>query len=115
MTRARFCTAIILGSVAGLVVLHGCVGFPGSNGSGTLRLLITDKPFPFELISEASVTITKIEVRRAGTTNENRNANAGNDNAAVNENAASGARATGHDYGGDKDNDSNTKRDESAG
>ena len=35
-------------------------------GAGNLRVLITDKPYPFEWIEEALVTITKVEIRRAG-------------------------------------------------
>jgi hypothetical protein len=35
-------------------------------GTGQLRVLITDKPFPFEVVAEAWVTITKVDVRRAG-------------------------------------------------
>ncbi|MCH7813775.1 MAG: DUF4382 domain-containing protein [Planctomycetes bacterium] len=31
--------------------------------TGTLRVLVTDKPFPFEFISEALVTITRVEAK----------------------------------------------------
>lgn len=35
-----------------------------SAANGRVRLLITDKPFPFDFIEEALVTITRVEVRR---------------------------------------------------
>lgn len=42
---------------------------PGDGGSssptGKLRVLVTDKPFPVELIDQAWITITRVEVRRA--------------------------------------------------
>ncbi len=37
----------------------------GQTASGKLRLLVTDKPYPFDLLEEAVVTITRVEVRRA--------------------------------------------------
>ncbi len=65
---------MVLGSVlsATALMMTGCGEPPANNsggsggGTGTLRLLVTDKPFPFEFIEEALVTITRIEIRRAG-------------------------------------------------
>lgn len=34
-----------------------------TTGTGSLRVLITDKPFPFELLHSAEITITRVEVR----------------------------------------------------
>lgn len=47
----------------------GILGWTGCNvvsdtGTGTLRVLVTDKPFPVEFIEEAVVTITRVEVRQ---------------------------------------------------
>lgn len=40
----------------------GSVGPPGPADEGTLRLLVTDKPFPFQFIEHALVTITEVRV-----------------------------------------------------
>ena len=34
------------------------------DGFGTLKVSITDDPFPFEFIEEANITITKVEIRK---------------------------------------------------
>ncbi len=45
-----------------------CSNTPTASGkqTGNLKIWLTDKPFPFDLIEEANVTITKIEIRCAG-------------------------------------------------
>jgi hypothetical protein len=46
-------------------VLVGCPGgLAPSAQTGTLRMLITDKPFPFEFIDQATVTLTKVEAHQ---------------------------------------------------
>lgn len=36
-----------------------------AGGTGNVQVLVTDKPFPFEFIEEATVTVTKVRLRRA--------------------------------------------------
>ncbi len=38
----------------------------GNNGPGTLSIKMTDAPFPHDMVSEANVTITRIDVRHKG-------------------------------------------------
>ncbi|HUU84791.1 MAG TPA: DUF4382 domain-containing protein [Phycisphaerae bacterium] len=52
--------------------------------TGTLRVLITDKPYPLECIEEAFVTITRVEARRAG--DDDAGTNGGNGDATTNGN-----------------------------
>ncbi len=35
-----------------------------AQGEGTLRILVTDKPYPLDLIEEARITVTRVDVRR---------------------------------------------------
>lgn len=59
-----------LAAICGCILVlawTGCDQFASSGtvGSGGLKLLITDKPFPFEFITSAVVTLTRVEVRQA--------------------------------------------------
>ncbi len=49
----------------GLVLLLGTYGCTTSDGTGTLRVKLTDSPFPTDLVAEANVTITRLEAREA--------------------------------------------------
>ncbi len=46
--------------LAGAIVLSGCDLFSGTAGSITIK--IKDAPFPYEFVTEANVTITRIEM-----------------------------------------------------
>ena len=68
MTSARKTVLGILcvAGVGGVGLLHSAcdlISDDGSGQTGTLQLLLSDAPFPFAVISEASVTITRVEVR----------------------------------------------------
>lgn len=75
MARSRVLRLVAI-SAAGIAVgVAGCDGstLPGFDlgsllgdaGTGELRMLVTDDPFPHELVAEAWVTITRVEVFRA--------------------------------------------------
>ena len=50
-----------------LLLLFGSCsdGDDTSRGEGTLNVLLTDAPFPYESVAEANVTVFKVEARRA--------------------------------------------------
>lgn len=66
----RFIAPTVAGvlAIAGIVGLAGCdtLGTGELDGNGRVRILLTDAPFPFDLVSEARVTITSVEIVRAG-------------------------------------------------
>jgi hypothetical protein len=68
----RACAFVAMGAF--VLVLAACDGLPtlsgGDSGTGTLKLHVTDKPFPFDLIESAVVTLTRVEVRKADPANE---------------------------------------------
>jgi hypothetical protein len=61
--------------------LGGCGLFSGlfSGGTGTLRVLITDKPFPTSMVCSAIVTIERIDVRLAGADSDEHDADDANE------------------------------------
>lgn len=59
------CLSGLIACVLPSLGVTGCDG-KGLGGTGELKVLITDKPFPVDLIEEAIITITRVEVRRAG-------------------------------------------------
>jgi hypothetical protein len=59
---------IIFTIFAAVIILSGCnkTDGPGSNGSGKLVVKITDDPFNINYVESATITINKIEIRKAG-------------------------------------------------
>lgn len=49
-----------------LVVFAGCDKSSEERGTGTLSVKVTDAPFPIDMVESATVTITKVELRKAG-------------------------------------------------
>jgi 5-hydroxyisourate hydrolase-like protein (transthyretin family) len=66
MKLMRRITVLSVTAVLAVVVMMGanCNGLipQGSGNPGSLRVLLTDKPFPFEFIQSAVVTLTRVEV-----------------------------------------------------
>jgi hypothetical protein len=56
----------IILSVALIGFITGCNKSPEESGTGQLAIKITDAPFPIDMVESASVTITKVEIRKAG-------------------------------------------------
>ena len=59
---------IIFTIFAAVIILSGCnkTEGPGNNGPGKLVLKITDDPFNINYVESATITINKIEIRKAG-------------------------------------------------
>ena len=99
--------ACLWGTVAIMLLPTGCDLFSLGDGTGTLEMLITDATFPFSLVTEASVTITRIEVRQdasddGDSENGNENSDDGGDGDNENDNGDDGGA---DDGGNDNAND----------
>lgn len=59
---------IIFTIFAAVILLAGCnkTDGPGNNGPGKLVIKITDDPFNINYVESATITISKIEIRKAG-------------------------------------------------
>ena len=51
--------------IAAVILIAGCSENPSDSGTGRLSIKVTDDPFDISYVESATVTITKIEVRRA--------------------------------------------------
>ena len=65
--KRRFITIFSVIIAFGAFSFSGCDivgsnGTGGSDGTGTLKLGLTDAPFPFDLVAEANVTIDRVEI-----------------------------------------------------
>lgn len=49
-----------------IILIPGCNKSPENYGTGRMTIKITDAPFPIDKIESAWVTITKVEMRKAG-------------------------------------------------
>jgi hypothetical protein len=52
--------------IAAVVSFTACNKSSDNNGAGQLVVKVTDGPFPADMVESATVTITKVEARRAG-------------------------------------------------
>jgi len=56
---------IVLAAIL-IILIPGCNKSSENYGTGRMTIKITDAPFPIEKIESAWVTITKVEMRKAG-------------------------------------------------
>ena len=60
----RYCVSAVV--AASVLLMAGCEpGAASGGGTGTVKISITDAPFPVDFIEEAIVTLVRIEIRRA--------------------------------------------------
>ena len=66
MTYAKQLFGITVISLSLAIGFTGCESPAEESGTGTLSVLLTDAPFPADLVAEANVTIDSLEVRQKG-------------------------------------------------
>lgn len=63
MKRKFSVLALTVLTAVGLLSVSGCDALsPDGSGMGTVRVLLTDAPFPFDLVSAANVTIVRVDL-----------------------------------------------------
>jgi len=67
MKKVKTGAFLFLAGIAALT-FYGCGDKSNNDAMGTLKLTVTDAPFPIEYIEEANLTVTKIELRMASDT-----------------------------------------------
>lgn len=67
MRFSRICALILSILLVLTAFLGGC---PGAVEMGQVRVLVTDKPYPYEFIASATLTITRVDVRTGDPTQE---------------------------------------------
>lgn len=110
-TRVGLATLLVLAVVP--LMVGGCDGLSGLlGGSGSVRLLVTDKPYPYDFIASAVVTVTRVSLRVAdadegGDDNENENeaADASGDDDSLEMAGQDGASENGNDNESENEND----------
>src|SRR5687767_9549291 len=79
MNRIAKSAVIVAVLGAGISILAACGVLNSLSGTGRLRVSITDKPFPFEFIESAKVTLTRVEVRQGEPSDESSEEGEGED------------------------------------
>lgn len=54
-------SGFVVAVVAAFTAISGC-DLVGTSGTATMRVLLTDNPFPFDLVESANVTIERVEI-----------------------------------------------------
>lgn len=114
--RSRVAVLAVVALAAAPLLLVGCDGLSGLfGGSGSVRLLVTDKPYPYDFIASAVVTVTRVSLRVAdaeeGDDNENDNeaADASGDDDSLELAAQDGGDENGSDNESENENENDNE------